>query len=116
LDSFFEEAFFVRLHAVVSISVFPGLVSLAVLVGDKHFMENLDWATSGDEEQETGLKLAHMQCELIHLKEQLQTSGKEKTVLKQDLINAASERRVLNQVCSLSWEGIVLLTDCHIEF
>jgi len=55
-------------------------------------MDAIDWDASGDDEQEAGLKIAHMQCELLHLKEQLQTSGREKAALKQDLINAATER------------------------
>ena len=52
----------------------------------------IDWDAPGDDEQETALRSAHMQCQLLDLKEQLQKAGREKSILQQNLVNAATER------------------------
>ena len=52
----------------------------------------IDWDDPGDNEQETTLRSAHMQCQLLDLKEQLQKAGREKSALQQNLANAATDR------------------------
>ena len=55
-------------------------------------MDAIDWDAPGDDEQEMALRNAHMQCQLLDLKEQLEKTGREKSALQQNLANAATGR------------------------